>query len=52
MADFVSAWILLRQKDRTVERLFDYWIQGKEPPGRKRRWSVVHDVLGWGSARD
>jgi Na+/H+-dicarboxylate symporter len=51
MADFVSAWILLRQKDRTVERLFDYWIQGKEPPGRKRRWSVVRDVLGWGSSR-
>jgi Na+/H+-dicarboxylate symporter len=48
MADFVSAWILLKQKDRTVERLFDYWIQGEDPPGRTRRWSVVRDVFGWG----
>jgi len=47
MADFVSAWVLLKQKDRTIDGLFDYWIQGKEPPGRKRRWSVLRDVLGW-----
>ena len=47
MVDFVSAWVLLKQKDRTIDRLFDYWIQGKKPPGRKRRWSVVRDVFGW-----
>jgi ABC-type amino acid transport substrate-binding protein len=52
MADFVSAWILLRQKDRTLDRLFNYWIQGKEPSGAKRRWSLVGDLLGWGKASD
>ncbi len=52
MADFLSAWILLRQKDRTVERLFAYWIEGKSPSARKQRWSVLRDVLGWGLSSD
>jgi ABC-type amino acid transport substrate-binding protein len=51
MTDFVSAWILLKHRDRTVESLFTYWFEGKEPPGRKRRWSVVNDVFGWGRPR-
>ena len=47
MVDCVRAWVLLKPTDRTIDRLFDHWIQGKKPPGRKRRWSVVRDVFGW-----
>ncbi len=48
MAEFIDAWILLKRNDRTIERLFAYWFEGKEPAERKRRWSFVRDVLGWG----
>ncbi len=47
MRDFLSGWILLKQKDGTIERLFNYWIEGQEPKGQQRRWSVARDVLGW-----
>ncbi|MCZ6824299.1 MAG: cation:dicarboxylase symporter family transporter [Gemmatimonadetes bacterium] len=47
MVDFLSRWVELKRKDRTIQRLFDYWIEGVEPTERKRRWSVVRDILGW-----
>ncbi len=48
MADFLSAWIELRKRDMTIQNLYDYWILGKTPPEqKKRRWSILHDVLGW-----
>jgi hypothetical protein len=50
--EFLNRWILLKQRDQTIQRLFDYWILGQEPPSdRKPRWSVLHDVLGWGGAK-
>jgi Na+/H+-dicarboxylate symporter/ABC-type amino acid transport substrate-binding protein len=48
MADFLSAWIQLKRNDGTIRRLFDYWFRGKEPDGRRQRWSVLRDVLGRG----
>ena len=43
----VNAWLSLAQEDGTIDRLYDYWIQGKidwrEPP----RWSVIRNVLHW-----
>jgi Na+/H+-dicarboxylate symporter len=44
---FINDWILLRQKNGAIERVYDYWILGKRPEGTERRWSVVRDVLGW-----
>jgi ABC-type amino acid transport substrate-binding protein len=52
LVEFLNRWILLKQRDQTIQRLFDYWILGQEPPSdRKPRWSVLHDVLGWGGAK-
>lgn len=48
MAEFMDAWIVLKRNDRTIERLFAYWFEGREPAGRRRRWSIARDVLGWG----
>lgn len=33
--------------DGTTARLFAYWYEGRSPDGQRRRWSIVHDVLGW-----
>lgn len=49
MADFIDAWVVLKRSDRTIERLFRYWFEGKDPPGNKRRWSMARDVFGWGA---
>lgn len=43
----VNTWLSLAQGDGTIDRLYDYWVQGeidwREPP----RWSVIRDVLHW-----
>jgi Na+/H+-dicarboxylate symporter/ABC-type amino acid transport substrate-binding protein len=45
--DFVNAWIQLKQKDGTTERLYDHWILGRGAVDKKPRWSVIRDVLHW-----
>ena len=52
MSEFIDAWVELKRSDRTIDRLFEYWFEGKDPPGRKRRWSVARDVFGWGAAEE
>jgi len=44
---FLNLWIQLKQRDRTLERLFDYWYRGKAEEKRVVRWSVLRNVLGW-----
>jgi ABC-type amino acid transport substrate-binding protein len=47
LVSFVSTWISLKQKDRTIDRLFDYWIRGEQTTRKRPRWSVVRNVLKW-----
>jgi Na+/H+-dicarboxylate symporter/ABC-type amino acid transport substrate-binding protein len=49
--EFVDQWIELKRKDGTLDDLYAYWILGRDPAQRQRRWSILDDVLGW-SARD
>ena len=44
---FLSSWVELKTKDRTVERLFGHWILGQATRRKEPRWSVIRDVLGW-----
>jgi len=48
LANFLNLWIQLKQRDQTLERLFDYWYRGKAEQKLQPRWSVLRDVLGWG----
>ena len=47
LVDFVNTWIGLEKKQRTIDRLFDYWILGKGAVKKEPRWSVVRNVLHW-----
>ncbi len=47
LADYVNAWIELKQKDGTTARLYDYWILGRGAVEKKPRWSVLRNVLHW-----
>ena len=45
---FINRWLDLKLGDGTTQALFDHWILGKNVETRGPRWSILHDVLGWG----
>ena len=47
MEEYLELWIELRQLDGTHDRLFDYWILGRDSTAKHRRWSIMRDVLQW-----
>jgi Na+/H+-dicarboxylate symporter len=46
---FINTWLQLKQDSGHQQTVYDYWILGKNPKAKKPRWSVMHDVLGWGA---
>jgi Na+/H+-dicarboxylate symporter len=46
-ADFLDTWIGLKQRDRTLDRLYDYWILGRNVEPRPPRWNLLTDVFDW-----
>lgn len=51
LASFVDTWVHLKGKDGTIAALFEHWILGRAAEDEAPRWSVLRDVLGWGSPR-
>ena len=47
MVEVLSSWIDLKNRDGTVEALYDHWILGKAMNRTGERWSVWHNVLGF-----
>jgi ABC-type amino acid transport substrate-binding protein len=47
MVDFINLWIELKKKDKTIARLYDYWILGKHAVPESPRWSIIRNVLHW-----
>jgi Na+/H+-dicarboxylate symporter len=47
MVDLMNHWLTLKQKDRTIAALYDYWVLGKNAVPPSPRWSVVRNVLHW-----
>jgi ABC-type amino acid transport substrate-binding protein len=47
MVDFINLWIDLKKKDKTIARLYDYWILGKHAVPESPRWSIIRNVLHW-----
>ncbi len=46
-ARFLSNWIDLKNKDGTIQSLYDHWILGRDAAPPRRRWSVIRNVLHW-----
>jgi ABC-type amino acid transport substrate-binding protein len=46
-ARYLSNWIDLKQKDGTIQSLYDHWILGRDARPPKKRWSVLRNVLHW-----
>ena len=47
LVDFINVWLELKQRDRTIQALYDYWILGKNAVPRQPHWSVIRNVLHW-----
>ena len=45
LREVVDAWIGLKRSDGSIEELFERWILGRASEARKRRWSILDDVL-------
>ena len=46
-AAFIDAWIELKKKDGTIQRLYEYWILGRNATPAPPRWSIIRNVLHW-----
>lgn len=47
--NFVNSWIALADASGTVDNAFDRWILGQQAGTETPRWSIMRNVLGWGS---
>ncbi len=44
---FLNSWIDLKRKDGTLDRLYAYWVLGRDAAPPAPRWSIIRDVLHW-----
>ena len=44
---FISTWLDLKKENGYIDTVYSYWILGENPKAKKRRWSVIRNVLGW-----
>ncbi|RHW77639.1 cation:dicarboxylate symporter family transporter [Colwellia sp. RSH04] len=44
---YINTWLKLKQDNGFQQKVYDYWILGKNPKAKKPRWSIMKDVLGW-----
>ncbi len=48
LAAAIDAWLVLVRATGGLRRANDYWVLGKGAEEKRRRWSIMHDVLHWG----
>jgi ABC-type amino acid transport substrate-binding protein len=44
---FINTWLQLKKENGYIDKVYGYWILGKNPKAKKIRWSVIHNVFGW-----
>ncbi|MGZ8981427.1 MAG: cation:dicarboxylate symporter family transporter [Burkholderiaceae bacterium] len=48
LAAFVDDWLVIQKASGTVQRAYEYWVLGRGTEQKRRRWSILDDVLGYG----
>ena len=48
LAGFVDDWLVIQRTSGALRQAREYWVLGRGAQVSKPRWSVLHDVLGWG----
>jgi hypothetical protein len=49
LAEFVDFWVGLQKSMGRIDDLSDYWIRGVGIVEPTPRWTILRDVLGWGT---
>jgi Na+/H+-dicarboxylate symporter len=44
----IDEWIIAARSTGEIDEAYSYWILGEGVRQQSRRWSIMHDVLGWG----
>ena len=44
---FINTWLKLKQDNGFQNKVYNYWILGKNPKAKQPRWSIMSNVLGW-----
>lgn len=52
LAGIVNDWLVIQRSAGVLAQARDYWVLGRGAQERKPRWSIRHDVLGWGRHAD
>ena len=47
MVELLNTWIALKQRDKTLEHLYQHWVLGAAAAESGPRWSIIRDVLHW-----
>jgi ABC-type amino acid transport substrate-binding protein len=47
LLNYINSWIDIAIESKLLDKLYNHWILGKGAVGKKPRWSVIRDVLGW-----
>jgi hypothetical protein len=45
LAAFVDDWLVIERASGTLQRAHEYWVLGRGAEEKRRRWSILHDVL-------
>ncbi len=48
LARSLDDWVTFRQAEGALKGAYNYWVLGQGVETKKRRWSIMRDVLGWG----
>ena len=47
----IDEWVVFADHAGIIRQAYDYWILGQGAGGQQQRWSILHDVLGWGKSQ-
>ena len=48
LSEFIDDWTVMVRSSGQLAQMRRYWILGAGVQEKRRRWSVMDDVLGWG----
>lgn len=48
LAGFINDWLVIQRASGALKRARDYWVLGDGASPKPPRWSILHNVLGWG----
>jgi proton glutamate symport protein len=44
---FLTQWLTAKKYSGLIHHANEYWVSGKGTETQNKRWSIMHDVLGW-----